>query len=235
MSEEYQRLRDAARDVDREIAELEKNHRVHSAAELAALEQRLDELAVKRSSMAKAMILLQSVNDPEFQQQQKGLIRQLPHKYHSHGLRRKVVHLPGGVDVTLHVTYYHRQKDAAKASCKPQRGLFPALMLLGVSNGLTPTVRQQMAKASALLGSFEEAREMLSEAGIAVSVNTLRKVCGRIGQKLVQLTSSGNMQVAGNVKGRRIVASLDGGRVRLREPKKGRTKKGRRKFCRQLA
>ncbi|MEZ6055734.1 MAG: hypothetical protein R3C01_03425 [Planctomycetaceae bacterium] len=37
--------------------------------------------------------------------------------------------------------------------------------------------------------------------------------------------------MAGNVKGRRIVVSLDGGRVRLREPRKGRTKKGRRKFA----
>ena len=231
MSEEYQRLQDAARDVDREIAELQQNCRVHSAAEVAVVEGRLDELSVKRGSLAKAMILLQSVSDPEFQQQQKEFIRQLPEKYHAHGVRRKVVHLPGGVDVTLHVTYYHRQKDEARASRKPQRGLFPALMLLGISNGLTPTVRRRMAKASALLGSFEEAREMLAEAGITASVNTLRKVCGHIGQKLVQLTSSGSMQVAGNVTGRRIVVSLDGGRVRLREPRRGRTKKGRKKFA----
>ena len=174
------------------------------------MERRLDELAVQRSSLAKAIILLQNASDPEFQQQQRELIRKLPDKYHAHGVRRQVVYLPGGVDVTLHVTYYHRLKDQGRASRKPQRGLFPALMLLGVSNRLTPMVRQRMAKASALLGSFEEASEMLAEAGITVSVNTLRNVCGHIGQKLVQLTSSGSMQVAGNVKGRRIVVSLDG-------------------------
>ena len=33
MSEEYQRLQEAARDVEREIADLEQNHRVNSAAE----------------------------------------------------------------------------------------------------------------------------------------------------------------------------------------------------------
>ncbi|MEZ6056091.1 MAG: hypothetical protein R3C01_05235 [Planctomycetaceae bacterium] len=53
--------------------------------------------------------------------------------------------------MTVHVTYYHRQKDPAKASRKPKRGLFPALMLLGIANSLTPTVRRRMAKASALL------------------------------------------------------------------------------------
>jgi hypothetical protein len=87
-----------------------------------------------------------------------------------------------------------------------------------------------MAQASALLGSYEEAAQMLSGEGIVVSVNKLREVCGHIGQKLVQLTSAGTVQVSGNVNGRRIVVSLDGGRVRLREPRKGRTKKGHKKF-----
>ena len=231
MSEEYQRLQDAARDVEREVAELEKNHRVNSAAELAAIERRLDVLGVKRSSLAKAMLLLHSVSDPQFQQKQKEFVRQLPHKYHSQGPRRKVIHLPGGVDVTLNITYYHRQKDPAKASRKPERGLYPALMLLGISNGLTPHVRRRMAKASALLGSYEEAAEMLSDEGIVVSVNKLREVCGHIGRKLVQMTSAGSVQVDGNVEKRRIVVSLDGGRVRLREACKGRTKKDRKKFA----
>ena len=230
MSAEYQRLRDAARDVDRQIQELEEETSVGSAAELAATERRLDELVVKRGSLTKALILLRSVNSEEFREQQRQFVRSLPQKYHSHGTRQKVVHLPGRVDVTLKVTYFHRQKDPAKAPRKPQRGLFPALMLLGISNGLTPHVRHRMAKASALLGSYEEAAEMLSGEGILVSVNKLREVCGHIGRKLSRLTQEGSVQIAGNVGGRRIVVSLDGGRVRLREPRKGRTKKGRKKF-----
>lgn len=231
MCGEYQRLQEEAREVDREIRELQENARVSSASELAALERRLDELSIKSSSLTKAMILLRSVNDSEFRDQQRRFIRQLPHKYHAHGARRKRIHLPGQVDVILNVTYFHRQKDPAKASRKPQRGLFPALMLLGISSGLTPRVRQRMAKASALLGSYEEAAEMLSGEGISVTVNTLRTVCGHIGRKLARLTQEGRVKVEGNIAGRRIVVSLDGGRVRLREPKKGRTKKGRKKFA----
>lgn len=231
MCVEYQRLQEAASEVDREFGVLQENARVSSASELAALERRLDELSIKRSSLTKAMILLRSVNDSEFREQQRRFIRQLPHKYHSHGTRRKVIHLPGGVDVILNVTYFHRQKDPAKASQKPQRGLFPALMLLGISSGLTPLVRQRMAKASALLGSYEEAAEMLSGEGISVTVNTLRAVCGVIGRKLARLTQDGGVKVEGNIANRRIVVSLDGGRVRLREPRKGRTKKGRKKFA----
>ena len=230
MSEEYQRLQEAAIAVEREIRELEQNHSISSAAELAALERRLDLLAVTRSSLSKALILLRCVNNPRFQQKQKELIRQLPHKYHSQGARQRVVQLPGGITVTLSITYYHRQKNPAKASQKTERGLSPACILLGISNGLTPHVRCRMAKASALLGSYEEAAEMLSDDGITLSVNQLREVCGGIGRKLVQITASGTMRVEGSVEKRRIVVSMDGGRVRLRESRKGRTKKGRKKF-----
>jgi hypothetical protein len=231
MCGEYQRLQEAAREVDQKIRELQENCQVSSASELAALERRVDELSIKSRSLTKAMILLRSVNDCEFREQQRRFIRQLPHRYHAHGTRRKTIHLPGQVDVILHVTYFHRQKDPAKASQKPQRGLFPALMLLGISSGLTPQVRQRMAKASALLGSYEEAAEMLSGEGICVTVNTLRAVCGFIGRKLTRLTQDGRVKVNGNIANRRIVVSLDGGRVRLREPRKGRTKKGRKKFA----
>ena len=72
---------------------------------------------------------------------------------------------------------------------------------------------------------------MLSDEGIPVSVNKLREVCGGIGRKLVQITSAGRISVDGGVEKRRIVVRLDGGRVRLREARKGLTKKGRKKFA----
>lgn len=85
MSQEYQRLRDAAREGDREIAELEQDHLVCSVAEWADLERRLEELAVKRGSLAKAMRRLRSVSGPECSRRQQEFIRKLPHTYHSHG------------------------------------------------------------------------------------------------------------------------------------------------------
>ena len=66
MSEEYQRLQEAASAVESEICELTQNHSISSAADLAALERRLDRLAVKRSSLTKALILLRCVNNPSF-------------------------------------------------------------------------------------------------------------------------------------------------------------------------
>ena len=231
MNAEYQRLHDAARDVEEEIRELQENGRVGSAAELAALERDLDSLSVRLSSLTKAMILLRCTESQDLREQEHGFVASLPHKYHSQGGRRKVVRLPGGVQVTLNVRYFHRQKDPSKVLKKPQRGMFPALMLLGISDSLTPGMRHRIAKASALLGSYAEASDVLADSGIHVSVNRMRGVCGLIGRKLGQLTQGSGVAVAGHVAGRRIAVSLDGGRVRLREPRNGRTKTGRKKFA----
>ena len=88
-----------------------------------------------------------------------------------------------------------------------------------------------MVKATALLGSFEEAAEILAGEGLRVSVNRLRKVTAGIGRMLSRLTSQATLKVAGNAAGRRIVVTTDGGRVRLRERRRGKTKKGRKRFA----
>ena len=58
------------------------------------------------------------------------------------------------------------------------------LMLLGIAGHYTPHLRQRLAKAAALLGSFDEAIEMLAVDGIQVSVNQLRDVTEGMGQML---------------------------------------------------
>jgi len=92
-------------------------------------------------------------------------------------------------------------------------------------------MRKRMAKAAALLGSYDEAVTMLAEEGISISVNQLRDVTAGIGQMLRRMTDQGSLVAAGNVSGRRIVVSMDRCRVRLRERRQGKTKKGRKRFA----
>lgn len=78
MSAEYQRLRDAASEIDREIATIEENQVVGSAMELATIERRLNELSVRRAALSRAMLLVKSVGCPKFRQRQQEFVRQLP-------------------------------------------------------------------------------------------------------------------------------------------------------------
>lgn len=52
-----------------------------------------------------------------------------------------------------------------------------------------------------------------------------------MGQVLAKLTAQGAVTASGDAGGRRIVVTTDGGRVRLRKKRRGRTKKGRRRFA----
>ena len=230
MDAEYQRLDAAARDVEDQLRELPLTVELRSAADVAKLEQQMADLGRKLAALRLGLALTRAVNSPELRQREREFVRQLPKKFHSQGTREKSVHLPGGVTVTLSVTYYHRCKSPEKTRQNGRRGLFPMLLLLGIVGHYTPRVRQRMAKAAALLGSFDEAVGMLAEDGICLSVNQLREVTAGMGRMLQRLTQQGSLTVAGSVAGRRIVVSMDGGRVRLREPRRGKTKKGRQRF-----
>jgi hypothetical protein len=194
MNAEYQRLEAEASEVSRRMAELSAGAAWGSSIDLAGFESQLAELGRTLASLHLGMALIRSVGLEEFRRREREFVDALPKTFHSQGARTKTVVLPGGVTVKLELRYFHRKKTPT-AFDKGRRGLFPALLLLGIERRFTPGVRMRMAKAAALLGSYEEAATMLA--------------------------------------GRRIVVTMDGGRVRLRERRKGKTKKGYKRFSPQ--
>lgn len=232
MNAEYQRLEAAASEVSQRMADLSAGSALRSVADLVQVESRVFELGRTLASLRLGMALICAVGSEEFRRRERKFVEELPRRFHSQGTRTKKVVLPGGVTVELEVRYYHRKKNPS-AFDESRRGLFPALLLLGIQERFTPGVRMRMAKATALLGSYEEAATMLAGEGIVVCVNTLRKVTAGMGRMLRRLTQQGSLTVSGTASGRRIVVTMDGGRVRLRERRKGKTKKGRRRFSPQ--
>ena len=229
MNAEYQRLEAEASDVENQMRILADTIDLKSALDLAKFEKQIADLGRKLASLRLGMALIRRVDSMDMKKLEEEFVKGLPKKFHSQGTRKKVIHLPGDVTVTLLITYYHRLKTP-KAGQQGRRGLYPMLMLLGIAGHYTPQMRNRMAKAAALLGSYEEAAEMLAHEGIKVSVNQLRGVTAGMGRMLQRLTTQGSLTAAGNVAGRRIVVSMDGGRVRLRERRRGKTKKGRKRF-----
>ena len=227
MNAEYQRLEAEASAVEKEMQVLTSSRVPISAFDLAKLEQEISQLGRKLASLRLGMVLVRTAESQAMRAREREFIKSLAKVYHSQGTREKKIYLPGGVTVTLSVTYYHRKKTGGNAS----RGLFPALMLLGITGHFTPHMKDRMAKASALLGSYEEAVEMLADDGICITVNQLRDITAGMGKMLRRMTSQGSITAAGNLAGKRVVVSMDGGRVRLREPRRGKTKKGRKKFA----
>lgn len=137
----------------------------------------------------------------------------------------------GGTDIELHSRYYRRSCDRRKG--KRYKGMYAGLILLGIHERCTPGLAAMVSAWSALLSSFEEARQVLCDHGIALGVKVIRKLAYRYAERarVVQQEGLIPLNEADNLQGRRVVVSTDGGRTRLREKKRGpKTKKGRTRY-----
>lgn len=103
-------------------------------------------------------------------------------------------------------------------------------MLLGIYERCTPGLTSEVAILTATLGSLAETQQVLSEHGKKLGEKTIRLIAYRTAERARMLQKMGHFGFAPEetVAGRRVVVSCDGGRIRLRENKRGaKTKKGR--------
>ena len=111
--------------------------------------------------------------------------------------------------------------------------MYPELAVLGIYERCTPYLASMTGVFAAMLGSFAEAEQVLTALGIPLGEKSIRRLTYRSAQRarMVQQSEEWIKSEKGSGEGRRIVTSCDGGRIRLRENKRGRkTKKGRTRY-----
>ena len=104
-------------------------------------------------------------------------------------------------------------------------GLYPALVVLGIYDRCTPKLASDASRAVAMLSSLAEAQAQLRSEGIALDIKTLRSTAYRYAARARAAQQSAACGLLDRVTGKRVVVSLDGGRVRVRRKKRG-PKKG---------
>ena len=144
----------------------------------------------------------------------------------SDGLETVNVRTSRGTTVPV-TTPYYREKHARRAKRRP--GLYPALVVLGIYDRCTPKLASDASRAVAMHSSLAEAQAQLRSDGIALDIKTLRSTAYRYAARARAAQQSAACGLLDRVTGKRVVVSLDGGRVRVRRKKRGpKTKKGRR-------
>lgn len=113
-------------------------------------------------------------------------------------------------------------------------GVFPVLDQLGISGRSTPALRLLVARSVCEANSVSSARDLLLAGGVNLGHKTALRlsymVCDdalRARKAAVRSQTCGNDD--GAFVGRRVVASVDGGRINIRQRTAGRPKKGGRK------
>jgi len=82
-----------------------------------------------------------------------------------------------------------------------------------------------------MLGSLQEAQDVLANRGVALDTKTVRLIAYRYAARARLEPQIDQAAFEDTVVGRRVVISSDGGRIRLRESKRGlKTKKGRQRY-----
>jgi hypothetical protein len=152
-----------------------------------------------------------------------------------HGKRPIRVRTFGSVEVKVRVQYVFERRSGGKKQKRGQRkkengqGFYPMLKWLGIEEQLTPLVWATTAEQGLLSVSFEAARSALGLMGIFMSASRVERLTysfAQIGlnlrQNYLNQLERGELKPGQTLAGQRVVISVDGGRSRIRRPKRGR-------------
>lgn len=201
---------------------------IKTPQEFEALERTLQTLCLKIADLTSAIALQRSLDREELRHEGKQFINSLGVKRICKGARLFTVRFAGGSEIPVQASYWARKKFKGQR----EKGVFPELCFLGIHDRCTPLLADRVALASSSLGSFEEAQKMLSDHGCKLDIKTII----RISKDLAKYARKGYQSLAlqnspSRLQGRKVVVSLDGGRLRIRKTKRGpKTKKGRNRY-----
>jgi len=151
-----------------------------------------------------------------------------PKRFKAEGRRPVTIHPARGEPFVVWVCYYRRKGESRRVRNK---GLYPALILLGIHDRRTPAAGSEIALLAAAMASMKEAAHMLEQQGRAVDVKTIRSISYRYARRARAAIEAQSFTLPESVEGRRVAVSLDGGRIRIRSNKQGKkTAKGRRRY-----
>ena len=165
-----------------------------------------------------------------------------PHMHLQKSNQRVAITLLGGSKVDVLSPYYlsrpprRRGRPRTKKGRKKAQGngLYPVLAVLGLRFRMSPALVSEVARLVAL-STIEQAADTLARRGVQLDRKVIRRIAITIAEGglsyrdwLEQRTQDGAR--GHHAKGKRLVIGSDGGRVRIRYPKKrGRRRKTGRK------
>jgi hypothetical protein len=183
-----------------------------------------------------ALKLQQAVDSDELREKADELVQAMPEKLKNQGRRLVSIQTSRGAPVKVAAPYFSRKKkkDKRKETKKIAyyaNSFHPALLLVGVYGRCTPLLSSQISIQAAMLSAFEEISRVFKDKGMSIGINTIRRIAQRFASRAKLAQRINTIALSDSSGQRRVVVSSDGGRVRIRENKRGRrTKKGRRRY-----
>ncbi len=119
--------------------------------------------------------------------------------------------------------YCSPSRSTGRGRGREGSGLYPELGVLGIQEGKSPALVRDIGRLTALLPSYETVREELAERGLRLTIKEVHGIGEHAGQaaltfrrRELELYRAGKL-IAGDGRGRRFGAMVDGGRTKLRK------------------
>jgi hypothetical protein len=224
---------DYPRDIQEVLDELHQLQQpprlVTSPEALEALEREIRQRTDRLGSLLVGSHLQQALEAAALQAEQERLMRQWPKPLKNDGKVQVRVRTAQGLAVPVWATSYRR--TGQRRAGKRDAGVYAGLVVLGIYDRCTPALAAEVSLLAAMLGSLEEAQDVLAHRGVALDTKTVRTIAYRYAARARLEQPGNNAAFEDSVAGRRVVISSDGGRRRLREIKRGpKTTKGRQRY-----
>jgi len=212
------------------IVELENDPQITATPEeLEALEKALLKQTHELCGRIVEKQIQHAIDSAEVHQAQHQILQAMPYRMKDKGKETVRLRTCCGFEVSVRVSYFTRKGNRRGKRRYP--GVYPGLMVLGIHERCTPGLAAEISLLAGMLGSLEEAREVLAERGIELNIKVVRQITYRFAQRARSAQRMMELDFGPGVAGRKVAISADGGRIRLRERKRGKkTAKGRNRF-----
>jgi hypothetical protein len=229
-------------DIGQQVKDLATRTELHAPADTLAAERGLAAIGRQLADRVMELMVRRTVEEPERPNESGELTagrsagKSVPLNTRAAGRRETPVLLLGGRRIRVRTSYRipkrrprpGRRRGVGRRG-KAGSGCYPRLAALGIHAGATPATAADVAREMAEAASIEVARDSLSQRGLVLEHKTVRRIAYRFAEMALALRSertAGEAKIshpAGVLAGKRIVASVDGGRIRIRErPRCGR-------------
>jgi hypothetical protein len=202
----------------------------YDADSLEKMEIDLQTKTTKLADLISAIKLQEALDSEALGAAEKELLNSYPKKMKNMGCRTITVRMLGGTPVKLSAPYYHLKTDIQKMQSK--KGFYPRLLLLGIHDKCTQALSSRVSLFATAACSLSEAKLLMGTLyGFNLDIKTIRMVCKRFSMRARASFKAGEIPLAEEYKGKRVIVSADGGRVRTRVNKRGKkTRKNRSRY-----